>query len=125
MLDRINFGTKNSESKVNKTPNFSNGISFKAIFESFDNKLACFRKEKPSQQTNTKTTDLPSYYYPNVVKYAVPPQDTIAKPMYAVPNPEINNDEEPPVLKYAVPPMPNDKKDDEPPVLKYAIPGRF
>ena len=131
MLDKINFGKKISDSKVD-SQNFaksSSEVSFKDVFEKFDNQLACHKKQNSVQQSETTKTNVPSYYYPNVnvVKYGLPPQEPIAKPMYAVPSPEIKNDkeEEPPVLKYAVPYIPNDKKDDEPPVLKYAIPGRF
>ena len=122
MLEKLRFWERQPDFKFDT----SKTVSFKG-FESFEQQLACFKKNPKIDTQNETTqpqTDIPSYYYPNikVVKYGIPPQDVI-RPMYAVPDPEIIKDEDPPLLKYAVPPILEKKEDEnEPPVLKYAIP---
>lgn len=129
MLDKINFGGKISNSKIDlpKETVSSNNVSFQDIV---DDKLACLKKKETEQMTK-EIRDVPEYYYSpnviNVVKYGLPSED-IVRPMYAIPSPNIEKDEkeeEPPVLKYAVPPIKSRPKEEEPPLLKYAVPNNF
>ena len=110
---------------------FSGKLKFDSQVPSIENEVACFKKvlkEKqtdkieeppvlkyavPSQRTREMMVKyaVPDYYLPNfkknenIEKYALPSEE-IVKPMYAVPPVEqikTKDENEPPVLKYAIP----------------------